>query len=245
MVSQDRDGILRQLMNLSSESLAEMLRRRDTSRWREEVFEIAERILKERMGGRLPQAAIPAAKPPASPAAQQARSAPPAATGPLVVAASSAPTPSPQAQASPLDFEEDRADAIAVHCSDGRFSQHFARFLTDSLQIPRCDRLAVPGGPALLAGRLASYWESCGVENQVRFLIETHALRRVVLIAHEGCGYYLRRLALPEARAEQAQIEDLERATRTLVHLGLQVTAFMVRRRGSQVLFEPVTAAAI
>lgn len=240
MVSLDRDGILRQLMNLSSESLAEMLRRRDTSRWREEVFEIAERILKERMGGRLPQAAVPAAKAPAKPAAPQGLSALPAATGPVAAVAHPAPALSPQAQTSPLDFEETRADAIAVLCSDGRFSPHFARFLTDSLQIPRCDRLAVPGGPALLAGRLAAYWESSGVENQVRFLIQTHELRRVVLIAHEGCGYYRHRLSLPEASIEKAQIDDIEKAARTLVHLGLQVTAYMVRRRGPQVAFEPV-----
>jgi hypothetical protein len=239
MVSQDRDGILRQLTNLSSESLAEMLRRRDTSRWREEVFEIAERILAERAGGRRPQAATPAAAQAVRPSAPPAHSAPTAATGPVVVAARSAPPA--QAQVSPLGFEEQRADAIAVHCSDGRFSEHFRQFLVETLQIPRCDRLAVPGGPALLAGRLASYWESCGVENQVRFLIETHELRRVVLIAHEGCGYYTRKLALPEARVEQAQIEDIEKAARTLVHLGLQVTAYMVRRRGTDVLFEPVT----
>jgi hypothetical protein len=139
-----------------------------------------------------------------------------------------------------VDFEEARSDAIAVVCSDGRFAQHFEHFLSDTLRMPRCDRLAVPGGPALLAGRLATFWESSGVENQMRFLVESHELRRIVLIAHEGCGYYARKLGLAPVKAEEAQMEDLQKAARSLVHLGLEVTAYMVRRHEGRIVFEPM-----
>jgi hypothetical protein len=224
MAQNDRDSILQYLRGLTTENLKEMVRQRDTSRWREEVFAAAERLLAERAGAR------PMAKPP---------------TGGAPVVAASRPSPAAApTHESPLDFEEARADAIAIHCSDGRFSQHLERFLSETLKIPRCDRLAVPGGPALLTGRLASYWESAGVENQVRFLIETHALKRIVLVAHEGCGYYARRLGIAATSIEQAQLEDLGNAARRLMHLGgLGVTAYLIRHREGKVAFEAVSAA--
>ena len=49
-------------------------------------------------------------------------------------------------------FDESRIRAAAVYCSDGRFGEQFDDFLHNGLKLPRCDRLAVPGGAASLAG---------------------------------------------------------------------------------------------
>jgi len=229
VAASSRDAILRRLKELSTESLMEMLRQRDTSKWREEVFEIAQRLLEERQTGRSSGRTVSRA--------------------PHAVVVTP-PAPAPEPPVSPVHtsataFDEARADALAVYCSDGRFDPHFDRFLAETLNTPHCDRLAVPGGPALLAGRLASYWESSGVENQVRFLVEAHTLRRVVLLVHEDCGYYRHKLGLREAALEQAQREDVAHAARRVARLaeGMRVTGFMARRREDKVVFEIIPLA--
>src|SRR5207244_457736 len=45
-----------------------------------------------------------------------------------------------------------RIGAMALYCSDGRWGEAFDEFCHRHLQIPRYDRLAVPGGPAWIAG---------------------------------------------------------------------------------------------
>src|SRR5438045_727166 len=95
-------------------------------------------------------------------------------------------------------YEAERIGAAAMYCSDGRYGEQFDDFLHNQLGLPRYDRLAVPGGPAVLAGHLAAHREEDAVLDQVRFLVTTHELERVVLIAHRGCGFYLKRLHTPE-----------------------------------------------
>ena len=48
-------------------------------------------------------------------------------------------------------FEIARVHALALYCSDGRYGDAFDDFCHRRLDIPRYDRLAVPGGPAWLA----------------------------------------------------------------------------------------------
>jgi hypothetical protein len=221
MMTFDRETIIRQLRHLSTEKLAEILRRRDTSEWREEVFAIIERMLAERRTGHKRVAV--------------ATKAPSAIT-----------TPAPDAEPAHIStaaFEGAVSDALAVHCSDGRFTAHFNEFLATQLGLPRCHRLAVPGGPILLAGRLASYWEGAGVENQARFLIDANGLKRVILIAHEGCLYYSRKLGLTDADVLRTQRDDLVKAAQTLQRLGesLDVKTFVARIAENRILFEPVS----
>src|SRR5207249_7154761 len=48
-----------------------------------------------------------------------------------------------------------RIGALAVYCSDGRWGEAFDEFCHKRLLIPRYDRWAVAGGPALLTPREA------------------------------------------------------------------------------------------
>jgi uncharacterized protein YciW len=62
----------------------------------------------------------------------------------------------------------------------------------------------------------------------------------MVLIAHEGCAYYTRRLALPPETIEAAQQADLHKATETVQRLAplVSVKRYMARRAGAGVAFE-------
>ena len=73
---------------------------------------------------------------------------------------------------SPIPFDSRRIQAAAVYCSDGRLGEQVDDLLQHALQLPRYDRLAVPGGAACLAGHFSTYREEEGVIEQLRFLVE-------------------------------------------------------------------------
>ena len=145
---------------------------------------------------------------------------------------------------SPTPYEASRINAAAVYCSDGRIGHHIDDFLQQGLSLPRYDRVACPGGPAALAGRLLAFWEARGVEEQLRFLMRVHAAKQVVLIAHEGCAYYQQRLGIGVAAVESEQRADLE-AAGAVVHRiepAVEVAAFFAHVDGAEVWFERVFA---
>lgn len=146
---------------------------------------------------------------------------------------------------SPTPYEEARVHAAAVYCSDGRVGDQVDDFLHRALGLPRYDRLAAPGGPVCLAGRLAAFWEARGVEEQLRFLIKVHRLRQVILIAHEGCAYYAERLGIPEGAIEAAQRGDVAKAAALVRRLddGLDVRAFLATKHQGRVRFESIPTA--
>ena len=143
---------------------------------------------------------------------------------------------------SSIPFDTNRIGAAAVYCSDGRFGEQFDELLFKTLKLPRYDRLAVPGGAACLAGHFAAYREEEGVSEQLRFLIEIHEIRRVVLIAHEGCAYYSQWLHVPPTQIESRQHEDLAKAIRHVQRFGIdiEVDAYFARQQGDRVAFERV-----
>ena len=94
------------------------------------------------------------------------------------------------AYVSKVPFDEERVGAAAVYCSDGRFGEQMDEFLHKALGLPRYDRVAMPGGAACLAENTTATFEQAALERQLEFLIREHQLRRIVLIAHEGCGFY-------------------------------------------------------
>jgi len=142
---------------------------------------------------------------------------------------------------SPYPFDFNRIRAAAVYCSDGRYGEHFDDLLQNVLQLPRYDRLAVPGGAACLAGHFHAYREEEGVAEQLRFLVQIHDVRRIVLIAHQDCAYYSTWLKVPPLQVESKQREDLVKAIRHVRRLGsdIDVQAFFARRDGERILFEP------
>jgi Putative carbonic anhydrase len=137
-------------------------------------------------------------------------------------------------------YEAERIYAAAVYCSDGRLGDHIDEFLHKGLGLPRYDRVACPGGPVALAGRLTAHWECRGVEEQLKFLSQVHEIRRVILIAHSGCAYYSGRLAVPAERLEAEQRQDLQKAQRAVERLipGIDVTQFFAHVIGTEVAFQ-------
>ncbi len=143
---------------------------------------------------------------------------------------------------SPVRYEKARIHAAALYCSDGRVGQHFDDFLHNGLSLPRYDRVSLPGGPACLAGHPQAHLEEHGVVDELKFLVEVHTLKRVVLIAHQGCAFYATRLELKEPRLELVQRADLVRAA-AFVHrvTGLDaIDAYFARLVEGRVRFERV-----
>ena len=141
-----------------------------------------------------------------------------------------------------LPYESARIRAAAVYCSDGRIGEHFDDFLQNGLGLPRYDRVALPGGPACLASHPQAHLEEQGVVDELKFLVEVHGLKRVVLIAHQGCAFYASRLELEEPRLELVQRADLVRAA-AYVHrvTGLErVEGYFARLGEGRIRFEPV-----
>lgn len=148
--------------------------------------------------------------------------------------------------ASRLPYDATRIRAAAVYCSDGRIGEHFDDFLQNGLSLPRYDRVALPGGPGCLASHPEAMLEEQGVVDELKFLVEVHGLKRVVLIAHENCAFYTTRLKLTEPRLELVQKADLVRAA-AYVHrvTGLnQIEAYFARLRADDqsIHFERVEA---
>lgn len=141
-----------------------------------------------------------------------------------------------------LKYEAARIHAAAIYCSDGRLGEHFDDFLQQGLSLPRYDRVTLPGGPACLAGHPQAHLEEQGVVDELKFLVEVHRLKRVVLIAHSGCAFYGTRLELKEPRLELVQRADLVRAAAFVQRVtGLDsIEAYFARLVDGRVRFEGV-----
>jgi hypothetical protein len=88
-------------------------------------------------------------------------------------------------------LHSEHADALVVHCSDHRLQGVLQEFLNNGLRLNgNYDVLAIPGGPQCLT--LVEYLPklSWALTKWLRFLIDAHELKRVVLIAHQDCGWY-------------------------------------------------------
>lgn len=141
-----------------------------------------------------------------------------------------------------IPYEKTRIRAAAIYCSDGRVGEHFDDFLQNGLNLPRYDRVALPGGPACLAGHPEAHLEEQGVVDELKFLGDVHGLTRIVLIAHEGCAFYGTRLELKDRRMELVQKADLVRAA-AFVHRVTSINAieaWFARLETGRIRFESV-----
>ena len=120
-----------------------------------------------------------------------------------------------------------------MHCDD---------FLHNHLDLPRYDRLVVPGGPGNLVGSFITYREGEALTQQLQFLIEAHGLERVVLIGHEGCAFYTQRLHVPTADLTDRLHHDLHKAGERVRSLSskLSVEGFLAMHRKDRVVFQMV-----
>jgi hypothetical protein len=146
---------------------------------------------------------------------------------------------------SSVAFDPARIRAASIYCSDGRVGEQIDEFLHQGLGLPRYDRLAVPGGPACLSGALSVFWESHSAERQLDFLCHVHKLEKLIMIAHEGCAFYLEWLKVKPEEFAARQLDDVKRAAIRVRQSqpALKVEAFLARRQDTRVWFEPIPIA--
>jgi hypothetical protein len=89
-------------------------------------------------------------------------------------------------------FVEKGSATLVITCSSNTFYPYIREFLEKYLQLPEgsYDYLSVPGGPQFLM--LTEYLPKFAWAGQrwVKFLIEKHRLKKVILITHEDCAWY-------------------------------------------------------
>lgn len=143
---------------------------------------------------------------------------------------------------SSLTYISQRSHAGAIYCSDGRVGGHFDDFMQNGLGLLRYDRVALPGGPACLAGYAQARLEEQGVVDELKFLIEAHKLSKIIMIQHENCAFYTSRLAVRSQSIEQLQIADLARAAYSIRHWTslTDIEGYMLRSTPAGVQFEQV-----
>ncbi len=143
---------------------------------------------------------------------------------------------------SALPYDTHRVGAVAIYCSDGRYNEQFDDFLHHKLNLPHYDRLTVPGGAGCLAGHVIAHRGEVLVSEALTFLINHHALTRVVLIAHQNCGYYLKHLMIPPATLRATQEEDLHKSAAFINRQApkVQVETYFASIENGAVRIDPV-----
>ena len=136
-------------------------------------------------------------------------------------------------------FDRARIHAAAIYCSDGRFGEQMDQFLQEALRLPRYDRLAIPGGPACLAGHSAAFRQQQGLLEDLKFLVSVHRLERVILIGHQNCAFYLDHLHVHEIELLRHQCDDLQKAADRVreVDPSLEVESYFAALNGDTVRF--------
>jgi hypothetical protein len=143
---------------------------------------------------------------------------------------------------SQIPYVAARIHAAAIYCSDGRVGEHFDDFLQNGLSLPRYDRVALPGGPACLAGHTEAHLEEKGVIDELKFLVDAHHLERIILVAHEACAFYSERLHLPQQYLEAQQCIDLVKAAEFIRRItGIDaIDGYFARHDAGKIYFESV-----
>lgn len=140
-------------------------------------------------------------------------------------------------------FDASHPRALAVYCSDGRFTDAVEQLL-HHLGHGRLDTLTLPGGPGLLNFWAGSMLEADHVDRAAKFLIRGHGIDHVVLLAHAGCGHYRARYAGRSAKEiEATQLDDLRMAAKSIraARPGLDVKLFYASPEGERVRFDGVS----
>jgi hypothetical protein len=132
---------------------------------------------------------------------------------------------------------------LAIYCSDGRYTRAVEE-LAEAVGHERIDVLCVPGGPgAMDAWTCGSVILADHLVQQADFLIASHHTAEVLVISHEGCGFYRRQHAvLDDAGRQERQHRDLLAAAALLTrrHPSLRVAAFHARPGGDRIVFQRV-----
>src|SRR3954466_8407502 len=96
-----------------------------------------------------------------------------------------------------------RPNALVIACSDGRLQEATDVFLARELKITRYDRFYIPGGGGALASSGTDEARAQRMCAECRYLVELHAVKRVILLFHgpaangrieAACADYRRKL---------------------------------------------------
>jgi hypothetical protein len=134
-------------------------------------------------------------------------------------------------------FQPKHPSTLAVYCSDGRFTQ-----AVEELAGEPVDTICLPGGPGLLDSWTSSVLDAQLVFQAADFLMVKHASLKVILVAHEGCGYYREHYPDMDEKARQArQIADLAEAVAKLQkgRAHVKVRAYFAAVEASGIVFHP------
>lgn len=139
-------------------------------------------------------------------------------------------------------FREEFAHTLAIYCSDGRFALACEQFIRQTLGEEWFDRYIVPGGAGWLCLDVLTVWEHEMARKHVSSLVEAHSIQRVILIAHQQCGFYERYRLSPEQTVRK-QMADLQTATRILQerYPNIKVEAYYLRVADGLPRFEAIT----
>ncbi len=131
-------------------------------------------------------------------------------------------------------FVEQESRVLVIACSSNAFLPYTQEFVERHLGVGRgrYDLLAVPGGPQFLL--LTEYLPKFGWVGHrwVKFLVERHGLRRVIVIGHEDCAWYNAEQFVPQflqkfgvgRSLKERQREDLREIGQALRNLGLPIS---------------------
>ncbi len=143
-------------------------------------------------------------------------------------------------------FVEHESAVLVICCSSNAFLPYTQEFLERHLELGpgSYDLLAVPGGPQFLL--LTEYLPKFAWVGHkwVKFLVERHRLKRVIVISHEDCAWYSAEQFVPpflhaarglhlrlaeagedgRSRRSLAQREDLREIVQALRNLGLPIS---------------------
>jgi len=79
---------------------------------------------------------------------------------------------------------------VVVHCADPRYQPHFQEFLRNGLGIPHYALIAAPGGAHFLTDDDLREFSRAGWR-WMKFVMNLTKPRRVILIGHDDCRWYL------------------------------------------------------
>jgi hypothetical protein len=132
-------------------------------------------------------------------------------------------------------------ETLLIHCSDHRVAHACSKFVALELKEPVFDVVAVPGGPQFL--RALEYMPkfTWAGRRWLRFLMESHRIRRVILIAHQDCAWY-DHLHGDHEDHDARQKADLHHAASDLSEWfpGLRVESYFATGVGAEAHFDRV-----
>lgn len=143
-----------------------------------------------------------------------------------------------------IEAKPESAGVVVIHCSDPRYQPHFQDFLRKNLGITNYGLIAVPGGAQFLT--LVDYLPKFSWVGWrwVKFIVDLTKPRRIILIGHDDCRWYLDlRFGHDPARLRERITSDMQRARAAITErfAGAAVELYWARLEADgSASFEPV-----